>query len=151
MARITKTSRRRGITLIDTLVATMIVTVAMVGSVGIFMASSNMTNNVVVNTVGASLARRGIEEARSQGFVWCTTDNGAVPCDGTTTAYYDNHGQVLANSTGSAYTVTTSVTSSSLTSGVPDSTSLRTVIVTVKNAAGSTLYTTGSYLTWGGI
>jgi len=150
MARTTRLRRLRGLTLIETMVATMIITVAMIGSLGIFMSAQNMAGETSDNSVAESLVRGAVEAARSQGFYWCTTP-GSTPCDGSTTAYYDASG----NSTTAAsakFTVVTTVASSSLTSGVPDNTALRTITVKVtRKSSGAVLETSGSYLAWGGV
>jgi type II secretory pathway pseudopilin PulG len=152
-----KNRRRKGITIIDTLVAVLIMTVAMVGSIGIFFAASTMTTNTETNTLAESLARWSIEQAKSQGFDWCSTSTAgtenSAPCDGTTTAYYNNLGAALPNSTGAVFSVTTTVASNPAPSGgVVSQSALRTVTVTVNDTAtGKTLLTTATYLTWGGV
>lgn len=138
--------------MIDTLIATLIVTVGMLGAVGIFFSATTMSNNSAQNSTAASLARLSIEQAKSQGFFWCTTIQTGVGCDGTTTAYYDVSGNSVGSSSASFFTVTTTVSSSSLTNLVPDNSALRTATVTVKRTADlKVLETTATYLTWGGI
>jgi Tfp pilus assembly protein PilV len=131
--------------MIETLVATVIVTVAMLGSVGIFMSTATLTSRTTEASIAATLARRGIEEAKNLGFA-------NIP-EGSTVRYYDVNGLGGATSTSTTdrYKVVTSVTSDSITGGVVAQTALRTVIVTVQRKAdNSTLETTGTYFAWGG-
>lgn len=147
----------RGLTFIDTLAASLIIVIAMAGTVATFLAASNMTSNTETRSVAQSLARWSIEQAKSQGFDWCTTSTAgtenAAPCDGTTTAYYSNVGVLLASSTGASYTVTTTVSSNPTpVGGVVSQSALRTLTVTVSSTqTGTTQVTTSTYLTWGGI
>lgn len=149
--RLRHATRLRGITLIDTLVATIIMTIAMFGSIGIFYTTTNMAGKTAENSVAESLIRAAVETARGQGFTWCNTAGTSAPCDGSSTAYYDQNGEPTTVSL-AHFTVVTSVVSSSLTSGVPNSNALRTLTVTVTRTKDSTvLETSGSYLTWGGV
>lgn len=131
--------------MVETLVATAIVTVAMMGSVGIFFSVSNLSDKTAEGSVVSSLVRRTIEEAKNKGFA-------NLP-EGTTTKYDDMYGagDHTTKTAADRYMVTMSVTSDVITAGVPDKTALRTVIVTVKRVSdNSTLETTGTYLAWGG-
>jgi len=137
--------RQRGLTYLETLVAATIVTVTMMGTVGIFFGVGNITNRTSEQSTAISLARRGIEEAKGLGFINLA--------EGTITRYYDVNGNGGATTTGSTdrFKVSTAVTSDALSGGVPTQTALRTVIVTVyRSGDNSVLETTGTYLAWGG-
>jgi len=138
--------RQRGLTYLETLVATAIVTVTMLGTVGILLNVGTLTDRTSERSTAMSLARRGIEEAKSLGF--------ANLAEGTITRYYDVNGSGgLTTTTTSTdrFKVATAVTSDALTSGVPTQTALRTVIVTVyRSKDNAVLETTGTYLAWGG-
>ncbi len=150
MVRITK-NRRRGITLIETLAATLIVSVAVFGSISIFYTATNMTGNTARSSIAESLVREAVEQVHNQGFQWCTNSSSSSPCDGTVTAYFDANGEPTVAAS-AKYTVVTTVVSSALTSGVPNNTALRTVTVTASNSTSGAVYdTSGTYLTWGGI
>lgn len=131
--------------MIETLVATMIVTVAMMGIVGIFWGVSNLTRQTAMASVSQSLARRGIEEAKNKGF--------ANLSNGTTVLYYDQNGTggVTTKTNSHRYSVSTVVTTTPDASGDADK-ALKTVVVTVRRLADNvTLESTGTYLAWGGI
>jgi len=138
--------------MIETLVAVMIISISMVGAIGIFFSALTINNWTAQRSVAASLAREAIEQAKSQGFYWCTTPQTGVGCDGTVTTYFDKNGSLLGSSAGARYTVVMTVSSSSLTNGIPDNSALRTVSVsvtrTIDNAA---LESSQTYLTWGGV
>jgi len=66
MAQITKLNskrswRRRGLTMIETLVATLIITVSMLGAVGVFFSATTLTGLTSQASTAASLAREAIE------------------------------------------------------------------------------------------
>lgn len=131
--------------MVETLVAATIVTVAMMGSVGIFFSVSNLSDRTAEGSVVSSLVRRTIEEAKNKGFA-------NLP-EGTTIKYDDVYGtgDRTTKTAADRYSVTTSVTSDIITGGSPDKTALRTVIVTIKRLSdNTTLETTGTYLAWGG-
>jgi type II secretory pathway pseudopilin PulG len=131
--------------MIETLVATAIITVAMLGSVGVFMGTATLTARTTEAATAATLARRGIEEAKNLGF--------ANLVEGSTVRYYDVNGGggAFTTATTDRFKVTTTVTSSSITNGVVDQMALRTAIVTVRRKSDNTLLeTTGTYFSWGG-
>ncbi|RYG32222.1 type II secretion system protein [bacterium] len=136
-------SRRRGITLIETMAAALIVTISMTGTVAVFFAVSTMTNRTSQSSVAVSIARRRIEEVRKLGFR--TAD---LP-DGTTTLYYDMNGNggVTTKTSAHAFSATTVVS----TDGTGNA-ALRTVIVTIRRLSdNAVIETTGTYLAWGGV
>lgn len=129
--------------MIETLVATTIITTSLFGAMSVFLGVSNLTRVTAQSSVAASLARRGIEEAKNKGFANLT--------DGTTTQYFDKDGATVGASVNTGYAATTVISTDIVTSGVPDKTALRTVVVTVKRSSDNTvLETAGTYLAWGG-
>lgn len=145
MARTIKRRRsERGLAMMDTLAASLIITVAMVGSVGVFFNVLNLTQRTVEASTASNLARRTIEDAKVLGF-----DDLA---DGSTTRYYNTNGGVLSNSTGASFKVTQTVTTDTYDSdGTPADSALRTLLVTVQRQSDSTtLETTATYLAKGG-
>lgn len=138
--------RQRGLTYIETLVATAIVTVTMLGTVGILVNVGTLTSRTSERSTAMSLARRGIEEAKDLGF--------ANLAEGTITRYYDVNGSgglTTATPSTDQFKVATAVSSDALSGGVPTQTALRTVTVTVSRASDNTvLEKTGTYLAWGG-
>ncbi|WP_227625120.1 type IV pilus modification PilV family protein [Fimbriimonas ginsengisoli] len=143
--RISRSQRSRGITMIETLIATVIVTVAMLGAVGIFMSVATLSANTAQASTAETIARRAIEEAKNLGFA-------NLP-EGSTTRYFDINGAGGATSTSPTdrFKVVTTVSSDVISGGVVDKTALRTVIVTVISTTDNkTLETTGTYFAWGG-
>ncbi|WP_227625047.1 hypothetical protein [Fimbriimonas ginsengisoli] len=131
--------------MIETLVATLIVTVAMLGSVGIFMTVSNLTARVSEDSAAQMLCRRGIEEAKNLGF--------ANLAEGSTTRYYDQNcaGGSTTTSSTDRYRVTTTVSSNLFVDTSVSEKALRTVTVVVSLAPnGAEKGRSVTYLAWGG-
>jgi len=130
--------------MMDVLAATLIITVAMVGSIGVFFNVMTLTSRTVEASTASNLARRTVEDAKILGF-----DD--LP-DGTTTKYYSLSGAALSSSTGASFKVVMAVTTDVFDSdGTPSDKALRSMLVTVTRQSDSTvLETTGTYLAKGG-
>src|SRR5688572_27251498 len=118
---------RRGMTLIESLVASIIIAVCIMGVVSLWGFTMNMTSNTDERAVGYNLVRRALEKAKSQGFV-------SAP-EGTAVLYYDAAGGGESGTRGSLkFSVTTVVTSSlfETQNGVtrPADNAIRTVVAT---------------------
>ena len=135
---------RRGLAMMDVLAATLIITVTMIGTLGIFFRILNLTSRTVEASTASNLARRTVEDAKVQGF-----DD--LP-DGTTTKYYNLSGASLSSSTGSTFKVVMVVATDVYDpDGTPSDKALRSILVTVSRQSDSTaLETTGTYLAKGG-
>jgi Tfp pilus assembly protein PilV len=144
MAR-TASRLRRGVTLVETLIASLIVTITLFGAVALFGAAYTQNNLTAEDSIAAAIAKREIEEAKNLGFL-------NLP-EGETTSYFDAYGEgggttKLATS---VYAATLDVDSTALSGSAPTTAALRVVTVTVKRASdNAVLETTGTYLAWGG-
>jgi Tfp pilus assembly protein PilV len=150
----TRRQSRRGTTLIELLVAGLLLAIGMMGLVNTWVFSFNVTTNTDNSAIAYSLGRFAIERVKMSGF-HPTTSN-----EGTTDAYYNgNQVSVASNATNCRFRVTTSVVSDQVASGtagvagaVPADGALRTVTITVRlQPAGTTLYTTTTYMARAGI
>lgn len=147
MKRQNRRTGRRGMSLVEVLVAALILGVSLAAMVGLWYFSANMTASAEDTAVAYNLARKAIEGAKETGFFNTPEASTSTPV----THYYDAS-ESLQDGTPSAarYRVTTSVVSSSYASGsttVPANNATRTVIVTVfLSSNGSALYSTGTYL-----
>jgi prepilin-type N-terminal cleavage/methylation domain-containing protein len=138
--------RRSGFTIIEVLVATMILSVLIAGSVSAWVFMLNLTVKVDNSGVAYSLGRQSIERIKQTGFFNTT--------EGATTLYYDvDAGSENAVAGGNhVYKVVTSVISGTpidIGGGVikPADDTLRTVTVSVYSWPGNLLiYTMGTYL-----
>jgi Tfp pilus assembly protein PilV len=147
-----KTANRRGITLVETLAAALIVSIAVGGAVSLYTSMLTLTKNTRDATTGAQLARHTTENIRMDGFT------NAV--DGTSTLYYGSAGTLSSASTtrsGTSYysvttTISTDKTQTSTTGTRIAPLALRTVTITVRRLTdNSVLETWGSYLARGGV
>jgi Tfp pilus assembly protein PilV len=135
---------------VEVLVASLITAVAMLGAVNVFASASRMTQNTAELSIGVSLARRVIEEAKGPGFPYLN--------DGTTITYYDRNGEGASTTKGSVhrFTVTRVVSSDKLQTSTtvtrPAGNALRTLTVTVRRIPDNAVMAqTGTYLCRGGI
>lgn len=137
---------KRGFTLIEVLVAAVIVSVCLAATVSMWYFSFRMSVNTDAQGAAYNLGRRAMEEVKETGF--------QDTVEGTATLYYDKLGGSKSATRVAAhvYSVTTVVTSSKLNGSVPASDALRTVSITVTSlATNQTLYQTSTYLVRAGI
>jgi Tfp pilus assembly protein PilV len=126
---------KRGIALVDMLVASMLLCIGIMGLVGVYSFSFNMTVTTDDMGIGYNLGRQSMENTTRQGFT------GAV--DGTTTTYYNGSEVVQANQNTARYQVVNTVATVN---------GLRTVTVVVSSVPANTvLYQTNTYLVQAGI
>ena len=141
--------RRRGFSMIEVLVAALIVSVSLAAMISTWYVSMNMTTATSDQGIAYNLARQTIEQIKGTGF-----SNTAEAPAGTPVIHYYDGSEVNKDSTPSAarYKVSTTVVSSALVSGSPDPFALRTVTVTVTlYPAGTVLCQCATSLTRGGI
>lgn len=144
--------RSRGAGLIELLVASLLLSIGLMGLVNTWLFSFRVTQNTDDKGIAYNLARQTIEHVKMTGF--SSTGEGAA------TSYFDGN-QVATTSSSSAvrYKVTTSVVSDIIQSGtagvsgaVPGQEALRTVTVMVQTVSpAQTLFTTKTYLVRAGI
>ena len=140
---------RRGhgaFTLIEVLVASTIVGTCIAAMVSMWSFAFGLTAKADRESVGYSIGRRALEEVKQTGF--------QDTAEGTTTVYYDSTGGSRATTATASHTfaVTTVVSSDVITSGVVQSTALRTVTITViSRSTNTTAYTCTTYLARAGI
>lgn len=148
---INKLRRRflRGITLIEVLIGSFILVIAMMGTVSMMLALNGLSLQNSQRSAAVSIARRAIEAVHNQGYTKAT--------EGTTTTYYDvygNGGSASKVSTDRYSVATTVLTNPSFTGAWSASTypdRLRSVKVVVSRISdGKVLETTGTYLALGG-
>jgi Tfp pilus assembly protein PilV len=136
--------------LIEVLVAALVVGVNLAAMVSLWYFSYNVTAEDEDRMLAYNLARETMESIKETGF-WNTPE---VSASSPTVHYYDGT-ETLQDSNHSAarYTVSSSVVSSSYSSGTtPADNATRTVTITVAlSANGQTLYTTGTFLVRYGI
>ena len=137
---------KRGFTLIEVLVAALIVSVCLAATVSMWYFSFRISANTDAQGAAYSLGRRAMEEVKETGFQDTT--------EGTATVYYDKQGgsKSAARTSAHVYSVTTVVASSKLSGSAPASDALRTVTITVTSlATNQTVYQTSTYLVRAGI
>lgn len=139
----------RAMTLIESLVASIVVAVCIMGVVSLWGFTMKMTSNTDDRAVGYNLVRRALERAKSQGF------NGAP--EGSVVLYYDAAGGGESVTSGSLkFSVTTVVTSSlfETQNGVvrPADNAIRTVVATVRTVSDNAIVqASGTLLVRGGL
>ena len=145
----TRSRSKSGFSFVETLVATLILMVGIVGLMTAVASVFQMTRSVDRTGMATEILRKSIETTRSLGF------NNAT--EGATTAYYDVNGVLLFTRNGAAYEVVTTVTSDEfqISQGgatVPGDYALRRVVVAVSKYGENTPITTsGTYLVRGGL
>lgn len=134
---------RRGLTLIELLVALLLLAVALAGLMGLWTFGFNVTRHSQDIGVAYNIARQEVERARAIGFM-------LLP-NGTQTRGYDG----LGNPTTAAsphFTATTTVTTLPDQNGQQTTRSLRELTVTVvARDQGEVLFQSTTYLTRGGL
>jgi len=150
VTKLTRKARRRGVTYVDTLIASMIAVVGIVGTLNLVTFLANMTQRNQVSSVAYNVARVAVETVRSGGFP-------NYP-DGTTYTYYDNNANLVGsipNRVTKYKVITTASTNKYMVkNGVnfPSYNATRTVTVQVNNYPADTqLVKWGTLLIRGGI
>jgi Tfp pilus assembly protein PilV len=141
----------RGVSLVELLIAGLLLSISMMAMVQMWAFAYRVTANTDDKGIAYNLGRQAMETVKMSGF-----DNAA---EGSSTAYYNGQQVAQGNSATARYSVTTSVVSSAVNSGtagqsgaVPSSFAIRTVSVTVSLVSGGTvLYQTSTYLVRAGI
>ncbi|MGC8666678.1 MAG: prepilin-type N-terminal cleavage/methylation domain-containing protein [Chthonomonadales bacterium] len=142
----------QGITLVELLIASLLLAIGLMGLINAWVFSFNITTASDDLGVAYNLGRYAMEQVKMNGF--------AGQAEGTVTTYYDGSETPVAQASPSnRYTVTVSVVSDAVKSGtagqpgaVPADNALRTVNITVKLSGTNTiLYQTGTYLVRAGI
>jgi ABC-type Na+ efflux pump permease subunit len=119
----------------------------MMGTVSLWTFSFQVTGDTDERGIAYNLGRQTMETVKMSGF-----QNAA---EGAVTVYYDGMQNAVTQASGNAcYSVTTSITSDQVSSGVagqagatPATGALRTVIITVTFLdTGKTLYQTNTYM-----
>lgn len=146
--------RRRGASLIEVLVATIILSVCLSAILGLASFAFNITGQSDERSIAYAVGRDAIELVRTQGFDYAVGGTGA---DGSETFYYDRDGVKLGSSTGAEYSATITVTSdvSETTadgSVRPTDQAIRTVIVVVvRLSTGQEVHREGTMLARSGV
>jgi len=141
---------RRGITLVETLVASLMAGVCLAGITSYWSFAYSLTAQTDQLSVAYNLGRHATEEARETGF-------SATP-EGTSVLYYDNQGgsESATLAANHSYSVTTVVSSDLTVNGSspvqPAPNALRTVTITVTLlSTGRTVYQTSTYFAKAGV
>lgn len=140
----------RGTTLVELLMAGLLLSIGMMGLVGTWVFSFRVTANTDDMAIAYNLGRAAVEDIKRYGFP-------NAP-EGTTTTYY-NGNQSSVSQDSSRFTVVSSLVSAAVKSGssgvsgaVPADSTIRTVTVTVTlTSTGASLYTTTTYMVRAGI
>lgn len=128
--------RRRGFTIINALVASLIVATCLGGMVSMFYFSINMTRQSDEVSVAYSLARQAMEQVKETGFA--NTAESVSP----SYTYFDNNGNLQSQKSASThFQLGITVVSSSTVNGSnpvqPSPAALRTVTITVTNVSNN--------------
>ena len=141
----------RGSGLIELLIASLLLCIGVMGLVSTWAFSYRVTQLTDDRGIAYNLGRQAIERAKMTGFTNTS--------EGSATLYYDGDQTLQGSSATARFSVTTNVVSDSMQSGssgvsggVPASTALRTVTITVQTVSPvQTLYTTTTYLARAGV
>ncbi len=127
--------------MIEALIASAILVTTLAGITSMWYVSFNMTNSSDAIGVAYMIGRRQFEYVKQNGY---QTGGFQLAADGTSTAYFDDAGNVISG-TPSSY-IYSAVTVMATTNG------LQTVTVTVTSASSNTpLYQSSTYLVKAGI
>lgn len=143
--------RRRGVTIVEVLVALVILAVSLASMATMWYVSYHMSAGTDTQGIAYAVGRHALEEVKQTGFRYAP--------EGTTTLYYDISGanESTVGTSACVYRVTTTITSdrfdtSSTGIQVPADDALRTVVVTVTYLpTNQTAYQTGTLLVRSGI
>jgi prepilin-type N-terminal cleavage/methylation domain-containing protein len=135
--------RQRGLTLIEVLVALLLLAAGLSGLMGLWTFGFNVTRHSQDLGVGYNIARQEIERAKNIGFL-------LLP-EATWTRGYDGLGNVAA-SPSPHFTATATVQTIPDANGQLNTSCLRTLHVRVNAREGNeVVFESTTYLTWGGI
>lgn len=150
--RVKRRQLQHGTTLVELLVAALLLSIGLMALVNMWMYSFRMT--VITDDYGVAynLGRQAMEQVKMQGFA-------SAPEGSTVVHYRANQTVTSTGASDRRYQVTTSIVSSSVKSGTPGSagavpmdTAIRTVTVTVRlTASNQVIYVTHTYLARGGV
>ena len=147
MCTIQRRNRRRGLSMIEVLVAGTILATSVVGLVSFGYVNFQMTSKSTNMTAASAVARSEMEQVRLEGF-----SNAA---EGSSTDYYDGNCTYPASTTqtsSSVYSVQTSVTTDLMNGSSPAAGALRTVCVSVSLvSSGQVVYQTYTALAYEGL
>lgn len=137
-------SGQKGTTLIEVLIAGLILAVGIMGVVNLWAVSFRLTLNTTDIGIAYNLGRQAVERTKQSGF------RGAH--EGTIVTYYTATGEIAPSRDQSRYVVTITVQSDPVENGSPGPNSVRIVRATVTlRVTGDLLYATATYLVRGGI
>lgn len=145
--------KRRGVTLIEILVASLIVGVCVTALTSLWSFSYTLTTRTYDEDAAYALARNALEAIKETGFAYTAEASTSAPV----VHYYRADMALTDNDTAAArYKVSASVVSDLIVSGSnpvqPANNALRTVTVTVALYPGNqTIYQSGTYLVRAGI
>ena len=146
-----RVSKRRGISYVEALAATLILSISFAAMISVLGNVYNLTSSVDRTGLTTAIARRALENARSLGFT--------NVAEGSTTEFYNAHGISVGSivTADTAYQAVTSTTSDEFQvaqggGSVPGDFALRRVVVVVYNSTTkASLATAGTFLTRGGL
>lgn len=144
--RVSSRSRRRAFTLIEVLIASVVVGVCIAAIVSMWSFAFGLSATADRQSIGYSLGRRAMEEVKQTGFQDST--------EGTTTIYYDKTGgsRSATQASNHMFSVTTVVATDVMNGSSPAPTALRTVTITVNFiSTGASVYSCTTYLARAGI
>jgi Tfp pilus assembly protein PilV len=140
--RLSRSGARRGITFIEVLVATLILSVGLTSLIGVWTFAFNITRRTDETGIAYSLARQAVERQRTLGYLYA----------GSTTEWYNQNGTSLPDNAGAYYRVDVAVYTDTTYGGQLSYLNQKEIAVTVTRLSDSTpLHSTQSYLTMGGI
>jgi Tfp pilus assembly protein PilV len=130
----------RGLTLIEALIATLIVGVSLMALMSAWLYSFNMTRSTDELTVSYNLGRIGVERMRAMGYFYA--DPNGMP------EWWDANMQPTTQQNASYRVVTTITTGRDASRSQYNLKQIEVVVVRVSD--GAELFRTQTYLTWGG-
>jgi prepilin-type N-terminal cleavage/methylation domain-containing protein len=146
MRRRGRRERSGGFTLIEVLVASVIVGTCIAAVVTMWAVAFKLSSSADRTSVAYSIGRRALEEVKETGFQDST--------EGTSTLYYDPQGanRSATRTSVHCYAVVTSVATDVMNGSAPAAAALRTITVTVRFLnPDSTVYQCSTYLARAGI
>jgi prepilin-type N-terminal cleavage/methylation domain-containing protein len=134
------TGRNRGVTLVEVMVASLILVVGMMGITTAWIFSMNLTRTTDETAVSFNIARSTVERIRGIGFQFTPI--------ATTEAFYDSSG-ITAGKNGAYYRAVTKVSEAGMAAPPLDQKEIRVTVNRVSD--GKVLFATRTYLTLGGL
>ncbi len=139
--------RRRGVTMIEGLVAALILAVSLMGLMNAWLFSFGLTQKTDEIADAYNIARAEVERIRALGFDYMPPDSIAVPI-----ASQQYNGSAVPVTSGGYYRAQVAVLREEPVSGMPDQLRMRAVEVEVRRISDSqVLFRTQTYLVLGGI